>query len=360
MRCGLLLVGLLLAATPALAGFSDADAAAIAAQSPAVTKSLTTIRAAIKKLPGDLRGKTQDALLGPGTCIAYRANETEQSRQAVVDELVRQGFAANATDAARSLYGYPVKADGRCVHVAAPFLATPGSEEGSHHAWPGGLADHVAFNLHAADDLVTRYRAVTQESKALDAATLDAAVLWHDWAKRLVLHWGDEGVVSYETQIAGTLSHHVIGLAEAMARGLPAREILIQVCAHAAPANDSDAKVTGWLRAAAIIAHADPVALGVLKPAAGGGFTLTVTPECRIHNLSDGNWVVGVPAMRHAQAVLAKLVPQLGYQPGEARTRRFILTALATYGAERFDMVDEAEALKLLRDLNAKLSPRDD
>jgi hypothetical protein len=342
------LVGLLLIA-PASAEFSDSDAAAIAAASPAVTQSLKTIETTIAALPDTMRAPTQDGLLVTDTCIAYRRNESAESRRAVVDELVRQGLVSDAAATTRSLYGYPVKTDGTCVHTAAPFLATPGSEEDSHHSWPGGLADHIAFNLHAAHDMVARWRAVTGNPNAFDNGTLDAAVLWHDWAKRLVLHWSDKGVVSYESTIGGTSSHHVIGLAEAMARGLPADEVLVQVCAHQAPSNDHDAKVTGWIRAAAIIARVDPVARGYLK-SVDGGYALTIRPECRIHNLSDGSWVYAVPAAQHAKAIITRLAPQLGHKDD----RRFLEHALSYYGAERFDLLSDAEALKLLQDLPKK------
>lgn len=349
-RCFIVFVAML-AVGPASADFTDSDAASMAASSPAVTRSLGTLATAVEYLPADVRDATRDALLSDSPCIAYRRGETAASRQAVIDTLLREKLISDAAAAARSLYGYPVRADKTCLHVVAPLRATPGSEESSHHAWPGGLADHIAFNLHAAEDMVIRYRQLTDEPKAIDTAALTAAVLWHDWAKRLVLHWSEQGIVSYESPIGETSSHHVIGLAEAMARGLPAKEIAIQACAHQAPENDRDAKVVGWLRAAAIIAHIDPVALGVLKPAEGGGFTMAVTLECRIHNMSDGNWVVGVPAMKHAQLVLDRLVPQLGYEAGAPRTRRFMLRALSVYGAERFDMVDDTEALKLLQAL---------
>jgi hypothetical protein len=343
------LVGLLLIA-PASAEFSDSDAAAIAAASPAVAQSLKTIETTIAALPDTMRAPTHDGLLATGTCIAYRRGETAATRKAVVDELVRQGLVTDAGAATRSLYDYPVKTDGTCVHTAAPFLATPGSEENSHHSWPGGLADHIAFNLDAAHDMVMRLGAITGNPNAFDRGTLDAAVLWHDWAKRLVLHWSDKGVVSYESTIGGTSSHHVIGLAEAMARGLPAQEILVQVCAHQAPSNDRDAKVIGWIRAAAIIARVDPVARGYLK-SVSGGYTLTVHPECRIHNLSDGSWVYAVPAAQHAKAIIARLAPQAGHA---ADDRRFLEEALSYYGAERFDIATDAEALKLLRELPRK------
>jgi hypothetical protein len=338
-----IVAALLLTTAPAFAGFTANDAAAIAAASPAVKASLATLDAAITRLPVDLSAATRDGLLGAATCIAYRRGETAERRSAVVEALKQQGYISDAAAAARSLYGYPVVADRACLHTAAPFLATPGSDEDSHHSWPGGLADHTAFNLHVADDLVARYRALT--SATYDTGALDAGVLWHDWAKRLVLVWGDGGVVSYESPIAGTASHHIIGLAEAMARNLPPREILVQVCAHQAPATETDAKVIGWIKAAAIIAQVDPVARGYLK---AGGTALEVRPECRINNLSDGNWVYAVPATQHAKRMIARLAPQTGHSSDD---RRFIETALSFYGAERFDAITEAEALRLLKEL---------
>lgn len=334
---------LLLTAAPACAGFTAQDAVAIATASPAVKASLATIDTAIARLPADLSAPTRDGLLGAATCIAYRKGETADRRKAVVDALLREHYVSDGAAATRSLYGYPAVTDATCIHTASPFLATPGSEEDSHHSWPGGLADHTAFNLHVADDLAARYSALT--STAYDTGALDAGVLWHDWAKRLVLFWGENGVVSYESPIAGTSSHHVIGLAEAMARNLPVREILVQACAHQAPATETDAKVIGWIKAAAIIAGVDPVAKGYLK---AGGTALEIRPECRINNLSDGNWVYAVPAAQHAKQMIARLAPEAGHKSDD---RRFLETALSTYGAERFDAITDAEALALLKAL---------
>lgn len=336
----------LLTIAPALAGFTDSDAVAIAARSPAVKKSVATIETTIARLPAEMQSQTRDGLLADASCIAYRKGETPESQRAVIAALQSAGYVSDPAAATRSLYGYPVKADAACVRTSAPLLATPGCEEDCHHDWPGGLADHTAFNLHVAEDLVSRYGALT--GAAYDTGALNAGVLWHDWAKRLMLHWSDNGIVSYESPIAGTSGHHIIGVAEAMARGLPAREILVQVCAHQSPSNETDAKVIGWIKAAAIIARVDPVAKGYLK---AGGAAFEVRPECRFNNMADGNWVYGVPAARHAKAMILRLAPEVGRKPDD---RAFLEYALSYYGAERFDIASDAEAVKLLKDLPAQ------
>lgn len=342
---------LLLAATPAAAGITDSDAAAMAALSPLAARSQQILATATDALPPDLQAQTREGLLVADSCIIYRANENDRLRHEVVADLIRQGFVADEAVAFRSLYGYPVRDDGTCKHKPAPLLATTGGVETDHHSWPGGLAGHIAFNLEIARDLMARYRAESGEARAFDETALVAAVLWHDWAKQVLYRWSNDGIVSYESKIAGTGAHHIIGLAEAMARRLPTRMIVIQACAH-----DADERaVISYLRAAAIIARVDPVARGYVMAAAGGGFATDIGPECRISFLSDQNWAYAEPALLHARTVLARLIPKLGYRSDPAAAERFTWWALSYYGADRFDLADEVSALGLLQDLQRRL-----
>lgn len=346
MRCAVVILGLVLTSASAWAGFSDRDAAAMASSSPAAGQAMQILETALRGLPEAQQAQTRDGLLVADSCVVYRTGEDEAVRRQVVSALMREGFATDEAAAARSLYGYPVRSDADCLHKSMPFLAATGGGETDHHAWPGGLAYHTAFNLLVAQDLLRRYRQFADTPQALDETDLTAAVLWHDWAKQLLYHWSDTGIVSYESSIAGTGAHHIIGLAEAMARNLPASQIAFQACAHHAPDGADDQAVVGYLRAAAIIARVDPVARGYLRRV-GDGFAADNGPECRIDYLSDQNWVSAEPALRHARAVLIKLAVSLGYT-SQARQKRFVWQALSYYGADRFDMIDERTAFDLL------------
>jgi hypothetical protein len=61
-----------------------------------------------------------------------------------------------------------------------------------------------------------------------------------------------------------TGGHHIMSVAETMARGLPPILVITQAAAHSAPTLANEYKVVNWLRAAAILAQIDPMATGYL------------------------------------------------------------------------------------------------
>ena len=177
------------------------------------------------------------------------------------------------------------------------FTSAPGSAFGGHHSYPGGLAVHEAFNLSSDISLADNYRrayghtgpsgmpevtpanASTGASDiAIDQDIILAAPLWHDWAKTIVLQWTATGAEFPELSFGGngktdkygavgnskTGGHHILGVAEAMARGLPPAFVIAHASAHMAPAIGQEFMVVNWLRSAAIIARKDPVAAGYL------------------------------------------------------------------------------------------------
>ncbi|WP_049973847.1 hypothetical protein [Azospirillum sp. B4] len=156
-----------------------------------------------------------------------------------------------------------------------------------------------------------------------------AAPLWHDWAKALLFVWRSDGGLPPEISLGGhgpdgdfrTGAHHILGLAEAMARHLPADLVIVQACAHQAPERKKPAPLVHWLRAAAIIARMDPVAAGYLAPDGRGGLTLPGLDDgavprwwsaCLIHAQSDHNWVYAEPAVEDADSLLRQLAPRFG------------------------------------------------
>ncbi len=165
------------------------------------------------------------------------------------------------------------------------------------------------------------------EGATIDRDSLAAAILWHDWAKALVLRWRADGATEPEVQVAGTGAHHILGLSEVMLRGFAPGQIVAQACAHAAPTGDGLARVQSWLDAAAVIARTD-----------GTAYRAAASPVCLISHLSDQNWILSDEAVQQADAWLDAQAPSLGFDPVGDRTRyRLCLRApvLAWLGAER-------------------------
>src|SRR5262249_48353885 len=133
--------------------------------------------------------------------------------------------------------------DGKACSVAPqPYGSAPGSTYTAHHPYPGGLAVHAAFNTRTAEAVarIDRENYVSGgESLGIDADIVLAAPMWHDWAKTFVFQWNADGSEFTELNFGGfgaradgtddaieeekgadsrTAAHHILGVAEAMAR----------------------------------------------------------------------------------------------------------------------------------------------
>src|SRR6266849_6465806 len=111
-----------------------------------------------------------------------------------------------------------------------------------------------------------------------------AAPLWHDWAKTFVFQWNADRSEFIDLPFGGagdnddygrpgdsrTGGHHIIGVAEAMIRGLSPDFVIAQASAHSTPTSGNQFKVVNWLRAGAILARIDPVDLGEIDLIAAG------------------------------------------------------------------------------------------
>ncbi|WP_206244747.1 hypothetical protein [Novosphingobium terrae] len=235
--------------------------------------------------------ETREALLEPGACIHHRIGLGAQEEDAIVTRLKASGFLPQTVsmEAARGgLFPGVAGEGGACPHLLWPVLTAAGGNSHSHHSWPGGLAEHIAGNLARGARLARAY-------PRADSDGWRAAILWHDWAKALVLPWQADGMTRPELTVAGTGAHHILGLAEAMRAGLPARQIADQACAHALPGADGQ-PVRGWLQAAAIIAGRPATAVPV--PA--------LTPACRINFAADQGWVQDDAALLRAERRLRR------------------------------------------------------
>ena len=367
---------LILAADQVQPGAGNRRAEEIGAGSALVRGALEQIERNVRSIKNSrMREATLDGLANRKTCIVHRANLNEDGKRQIIQQLVREGLLTETTTASARVFP-PVLDDGSaCPHVALSFKATPGSEFGSHHSFPGGLAVHELFNQESAIRLAAQYRRVyaTGLSGVIDEDVIVAAPVWHDWGKMLVFQWNADGTEFQELSFGGTGkndnfgapgnsrtgAHHIISLAETMARGLPPLLVVAQASAHAAPTLGNEFKVVNWLRAAAILARVDPVAKGYLAKDADGKFGLPTVRqrnkvesndfiEYQIDNLSDADFVNAIPAARLADRLLQKAAPQFGYDPGlmVAYNIRFRNVVLSRLSAERIEMVYDTRGLE--------------
>jgi len=245
----------------------------------------------------DLRSKTQAILENPNPGLLSRLDD--KARKDVFDELTAKGL---LKDAKPETFLPPAK---NPKETLQPFRSAPGSGFQSHHSYPGGLATHTGGNVFISLAIVDAYK--DAYGIELDRDVVLASQLLHDLHKPWVFQWETSGASRTEQTLAGTGEHHVLGVAESIARGLPARVVVAQACAHNHPGAEKDeAEVVGWLTAAAILAGVDPVKTGLL---AQDGKTLP-TPrgmEGFITHLGDHDWVLTVPAAKWTIAAMREV-----------------------------------------------------
>jgi hypothetical protein len=224
---------------------------------------------------------------------------------------------------------------------------------------------------------------IPQGDLAISLDDTVAAPLWHDWGKMMVFQWNADGSEFNELSFGGagltddygktgdsrTGGHHIIGLAESMARGLPPFFIITQAAAHSAPTLGNEYKVVNWLRAAALIARVDPVKAGYLitdasgnlrlppPPATAGGVNLlaagqtNILLEYEVHNLSDADFVYSIPAITESEAILSALAPSYGYNIADTTdyNTKYRNPVLSTISGERLLVLYTTRGLNAVR-----------
>ncbi|HTD36026.1 MAG TPA: hypothetical protein VK669_00830, partial [Candidatus Limnocylindrales bacterium] len=276
---------------------ANAAAASLARGSSLVAATYARVEALIASVQdAALRDDLYDLVRNPRALYAGK-HPTQAQRNAVRDALARDGFVA-ADAPVRGIF--PPGTEPETSAPIQPFWAAPGSGEGSHHDYPGGLAVHESFNASIATGFAAQYDAHYFGGRpTVSRDTAIAAALYHDVMKTVVFGWNDDGTVFDEFAIAGTGGHHILSGAEAIARGRDARFVTTLLSAHAAPSLGDEAKVVAWCRAAAIVANVDPVAYGLLRRE-GSGYALAAEPpplEAFVNYLSDHDYVISVHAM---------------------------------------------------------------
>src|SRR5215475_6250259 len=394
-------------------GAGNAAAIALAKKSPIVQSAYQFLLSQAQRIEdATLRKETLDAL--GDTCIRHRAHLTEAEKDAIVAALVAEGL-VNPADAASIVGGVkagvfpPVSNDGSaCPKFPQAFFSAPGSASViGHHSYPGGLVVHESNNDVADVHLAEEYRqiyghqggkgglpTVLTENQGrfagpegngdtdifIEEDLILAAPLWHDWGKPMVFQWNANGSEFTELNFGGlgatdnnglpgdsrTGGHHIIGVAETMARGLSPLLVITQASAHAAPTLGNEFKVVNWLRAAAIMAQIDPVAKGYLTKDGKGNLRLpplgaldkgvnlvaagqgNVLVEYQIHNLSDADYVNSGPAVTQVQVLLQQIASRFGYDPADATryNNDFRNVVLAYLSPERLMMIYDNKGLE--------------
>ncbi len=410
------------AADQTVPGAGNAQATATASRSPLVASALLRLQEQISTTTDRrLRVQTEDALFNPQTCIQHRAGLTATTKSAILARLLAAGLYSPADAAAfpgGAMAGIfpPVRDDGRaCPHLPQGFGVAPGSNFGGHQSFPGGLAVHESFNLSSAASFDENYKlayglpgfdglprmaplppfgprdAARRSDLVIARDTVLLAPMWHDWAKTLVFQWNADGTEFAEFSFGGnglsdsngaagdsrTGGHHILSLAESIARNLPAPFVIAQASAHSAPTLGSEYKVVNWLRTASIIAQVEPVARGYLATDAAGTLRLppvrgsdtvdlnaagqtNILVEYEIHNLSDADFVFSIPAVTTAQVLLQTLAPRYGYAPADtaAYNTRYRNPALAFLSGERMLILYSNGGLTAVREALDNLRTR--
>jgi hypothetical protein len=389
-----------LGADQSVLGAGNQAAQQLAARSPLVNSAVALITKRIAQLTEPtLRSATLDGVTNPLTCVAHRVGMTEANKAEILQALLAEGLVDPADEL--TIPGglkagvFPPLADetGTCPHLPQVFGSAPGSFFGGHHSYPGGLAVHESFNLSSDLSFADNYRKIYGGTSAnglaeiaavspapdkaaipIDQDIIIAAPVWHDWAKQMVFQWNEDGTEFTELNFGGngktdnygaagdskTGGHHIIGIAEAMARKLSPAFVVTQASAHAAPTAGNEFKVVNWMRAAAMIARVDPLTAGYLIKDARGHLRLPVLRqqgtldlqglmpnqpnllvEYALHNLSDADFNFSAPAVGQVQLLLAVLAPRFGYDPNQsaAYNTKYRNPVLSYLSAERLQII---------------------
>jgi hypothetical protein len=274
----------------------NAHAMRLAQRSPYVRTMYANVESLARTIASaDVRADILNLLHNPTPDYAAKA-ATPQARTAVRDALASAGFVKPDTPVSGI---FPAGTETTSTYVLQPFWSAPGSGEGSHHAYPGGLATHEYFNASMSDAFGKTYDAHYFGGRpTIDRDTVIAAALYHDIMKTAVFQWHDDGTLFEETTIAGTGAHHILSGAQAIAHGRSPHFVTTLLSAHAAPSLGDEKMVVDWCRAAAIVAGVDAARFGLVKPD-GSAWKLAADPvpaEAFINYLSDHDYVLSVHA----------------------------------------------------------------
>lgn len=167
--------GNVIATTPnqTIPGAGNTDAIRIAQKSPLVQSAQNFLVKQTEQIQDSkLRQATYDAIANPKTCITHRAELTDSQKQNILQQLQQAGLLDPADDSTfpgglTAGVFPPVVDDGSaCPQLPQPFFSAPGGANNSHHAYPGGLPVHEAFNNLSGLTFASNYRLIYGQSNS--------------------------------------------------------------------------------------------------------------------------------------------------------------------------------------------------
>lgn len=266
------------------------DAISSANQSELVHNSLSFIKSTVNKIGNsELRTKTLDLINDTRPTFMQKYTSATDVTN-IYNQLADAGLVSSSKISPEKLFP-PYNGN-----KPQEFISAPGSGYASHHSYPGGLDTHVAANLAITEGIVNTYKTIF--GYEVDTDIVLSAQALHDLAKPWVFQWNKDGSCLPEYTIAGTGAHHILSIAEAMQRNMPAEEVVAQACAHNHPGSDKDeSDVVAWIKAASIIAQKNPVQYGVLDKT-GDKIPSPRHQEGYIVHLGDHDWVLSSDAAK--------------------------------------------------------------
>ncbi len=186
--------------------------------------------------------------------------QTEKSKKAVYEKLSNEGLIDASLVDKDNLFPKLKK----LTIIPQPFFTAPGGSLYEHHYYPGGLVVSTATNVKATIASLYAYKDLYDYVDLYDEAV--AGQLLQACAKPFVYQWYDDFSVTEDYTIAGSKASLVLGLCESIFRNLPVNAIIAQACAGIPLLSAHDEKaIVKAIKAAAIIAGRDPIALGLLS-----------------------------------------------------------------------------------------------
>lgn len=265
--------------------------------------------------PG-LRGQVAGYMKNPVASVLQRF-KSDADKEVLKQQLVAAGYIKADTTYNQIL---PPVAD--VNKPAQPFYSAPGSGFSSHHAYPGGLVTHTATNVKTSLGIYNAY--IDVYGFKMDKDVVLAAELMHDMNKPWVFQWQADYALTPQAGIAGTGSHHILSIAEAIYRGFPKDVVIAMAYAHTPAYSAQDEKqIADWIKAAAMIAGKDPFALGlldsetkgILKPPSMEGF---------VTHLGDHDYVMTEPMSTWMIKKLGEIAKaEYGMSEADLKTAKF-------------------------------------
>ena len=205
--------------------------------------------------------------------------------------------------------------------VVPPIWVAAGSGYRGHHAHPGGLVIHIEENLRLSLYLAKMYKEMYGLS--FDKDMIIFSQVAHDLSKAWIANWQPDGSLLLQYGLADTGAHHIFALAESIYRDIPPQFLYCQAATHVQSTSKSSRDViTGFLRAAFLVAQKDPQKYGLFDNMDHLAFDYR-REEFWFVNMGD-QMLFTVSELRRCTKVLQELMAtKYGFSESDLVGRRF-------------------------------------